>query len=754
MNSIEFLQQLYPDYPWALTAIHPDTREVHTTSFDPRKDEQDACAAWLDKYSQWNLYYSVNPSRYKRVDKKLKKEDIRAVRVLHLDLDPLPDRDWKEERDRLADSLTVDRPEHVPAPTYIISSGGGYQALWVLSEDLDLGEEPDTALIHNAERYNRRLEQIFKADACHNVDRLMRLPGTTNWPDEKKRLRGRTPQPAEMVAWDETNRYPIQMFGQAVKAQSADRDETPYHEIVISGNVRKFATVNDIPGITPLLKSVLIDGEDPNNAARWKSMSEMVLWTVCEFLRLGKVTHDDIYSILTDRDFTLADHVLKQSDVDRYARRQIARGLTFVEVDNADLQDMNDKHAYVEDYGGKGVIMSSTEEGLLGIVARSDFLTQYQNQMVLDGKGKGTKRRRKGDWWLDSPNRRQYRRIVFDPADVPGPDYNLWKGLNYADEEPGTCDKFLSHLKTVLCHDDEEHFQWLLGWMAFAVQHPDCPPGSAIVLQGEEGTGKSFFAKQFGKLFGVHFKHITDTKHLTGSFNAHLHGCVLLFADEAFYAGDKSQDGKLKTLITEEFIQIERKGFDVEQAKNTVHVIMASNSDWVVPAGRTARRYFVLRVDKARANDTAYFDDVEAELENGGYAALLQLLLNFDLSTWDRYNVPVTPALRDQQRRSLDPLESWWLNRLEEGATMGVEPGWSASVDRGDLYQDYVRHCNLVGNRWPEKPSAFHFDCLRMGFEVNREAKEEGVILMVPPLDKAREMWENVRGPGGWAWSE
>ena len=37
----------------------------------------------------------------------------------------------------------------------------------------------------------------------------------------------------------------------------------------------------------------------------------------------------------------------------------------------------------------------------------------------------------------------------------------------------------------------------------------------------------------FGKLFGRHFSHVTQSDHLTGKHNGHLTECIVLFADEA-----------------------------------------------------------------------------------------------------------------------------------------------------------------------------------------------------------------------------
>lgn len=50
------------------------------------------------------------------------------------------------------------------------------------------------------ELYNQALIRALRGDkGTWNLDRVMRLPGTTNWPDAVKRERGRVPADARLV---------------------------------------------------------------------------------------------------------------------------------------------------------------------------------------------------------------------------------------------------------------------------------------------------------------------------------------------------------------------------------------------------------------------------------------------------------------------------------------------------------------------------------------------------------------------------
>jgi hypothetical protein len=274
-----------------------------------------------------------------------------------------------------------------------------------------------------------------------------------------------------------------------------------------------------------------------------------------------------------------------------------------------------------------------------------------------------------GKWWLSQSHRRQYDGVVYAPTADDCTRLNLWTGFSVM-PQAGDCSLFKSHLKDNICAGSAEHAAYLWAWMARSVQQPGSAGEVAIVQRGKEGTGKGVFAREFGRLFGSHFRHVVHAGHLVGHFNAHLQHCSLLYADEAFFAGDRGHESTLKALITEETLLIEPKGLDPFPVRNCLHVIMSSNSDWVVPAGADARRYFVLDVSDAQMQNAEYFDAVVKQMGAGGREALLHELLREDLSGFNVRAVPQTAALAEQKafsRRGVDLL-------IEVIASSGVLP--------------------------------------------------------------------------------
>jgi hypothetical protein len=120
-------------------------------------------------------------------------------------------------------------------------------------------------------------------------------------------------------------------------------------------------------------------------------------------------------------------------------------------------------------------------------------------------------------------------------------------------------------------------------------------------------------------------------------------------------------------MITEPTLSIEQKGIDLVEVPNMLHMIMLAELGWVIPAGERERRYAAFRVSDDRLGDRGYFEALHAHIENGGAEAMLYDLQRMDLGKWHPRQVYETPELMEQKRRSLPPLDEWYVNFLQTG---------------------------------------------------------------------------------------
>ena len=274
------------------------------------------------------------------------------------------------------------------------------------------------------------------------------------------------------------------------------------------------------------------------------------------------------------------------------------------------------------------------ERETLYFVKPADFRLKFGSRKYLVGY---TQRGLKiweplGDAWLASSMRRDYdRATMVCRGDCPPDVLNLWRGWGSA-PKPGDWETLAWHLLYIVCGGNEDHYLYLICLLARWAQRPEERGEVAIVLRGDKGAGKGAVADIIKRWFRHHYVHISQTKHLTGHFNAHLTDCLFLFADEVVWGGDKQGEGVLKALVTERVVQIEPKGVNAFQMPNRLKMLMASNNDWVVPATAEERRYFVLDVTSDRVGDRAYFNRLHAAIDGGEAEAMLYDLLQMDLS--------------------------------------------------------------------------------------------------------------------------
>lgn len=770
--TVAFLKEWSLNGPWAITAI-PTTTSDKLAGRIFRPGDEPELELFLDKYGKEkrNLYFSVNQVNQKEFRVKASRETIERVTHLHVDIDPRAGEPLAEEQARIL-KLSKNMPEGLPEPTWVIFSGGGYQLYWELAEPIEVNGSMELA--ERAKLYNLQIEVQLKADNCHNVDRIMRLPGTINVPDHRKKLKGRVPALSYVVVHNADNIYQINQFTPAAQVEVVDTGFASTTKVEISANIERAKSIDDIAHwaraanstLPDWLKMLILQGDDPDDHTKYPSRSE-ALFACLLGLCSAQLTDNQIYAIITDPDWGISASVLdKGSGQERYAKRQIQRAREYSK--SPELLELNEKHAVIASYGGKCVVIQEIWDPHLcrfNLVKQSfgDFKNRYMNKRVqvgTDNKGK-PKYSPMGKWWLEHSDRRQYTNIVFSPLGQCEDAYNLWRGFA-CEAIPGDCSLYLDHMLNVVCSGNKVFFDYLLNWMARAVQFPDRAGEAAVILRGRQGTGKSILVKHFGALFGRHFLQVSDSKHLVGSFNQHLRDCIVLFGDEAFFAGDKKHEGVLKTLVTEQFLMSEAKGVDAEVTPNYLHIIMASNSDWVVPAGLEERRFFVLDVNEKKMQNTVYFKALTDQMDNGGREALLHKLKTTDLSEFNHRDIPQTDALYEQKQLSMSPEHEWWYDKLIHGTLLPDHDGeWKGVATLTALFNDYTEYLSaqhvfrkqsktILGKflRKVNPPGRPRHRMVTWPNEKGGQSKQ--YVWEFPNLADARGYWDSRFLPGEW----
>lgn len=369
----------------------------------------------------------------------------------------------------------------------------------------------------------------------------------------------------------------------------------------------------------------------------------------------------------------------------------------------------NENHAQVIIGGQHRIMRTVPKEANIFNHLTYEFLPQstlsriYQNTLIKTGE----KILRSGDCreyyddlitgWAKHPFSRAYRKgIVFKPNNKPIDGYfNTWLGYAVKPKQQSELwNEIKVHIEYIICNKNPELIKYFYDWCAYTFQNPDKPAGTAIVCRGEKGSGKGTIGNFLMNIWANHSFHISSAKHLTGNFNSHLANVCFLFADEAFFSGDKTHEGVLKALITEPFLSVEMKGVDVIQQQNYLKIFMATNAEWAVPATKDERRYAIYDVADTAIGDVDYFKGLRKDIANPDVqAAFLYDMLNRDISTFSSGQIPESQGLKDQRLHSLPNHGKWLIDCFDKGSFDNSDQ-WQEEVNSQEIWISYVAWCD------------------------------------------------------------
>jgi len=338
------------------TVVAIDPIWGHCTGHSYTIDKLSDAGVFIERHAvlNHNLYWTPNAVGGV-VNKKPLKTDISAMRYVHVDIDDP------------SEAALAKLRAYVPAPTMIVFSGGGYNVYWRLAEPIHVNGN-----IAKLEALNKRVIADLGGDiGTGNLDRILRLPGTTNYPTKAKIKRGRVPVEANLIEHHPERAY--------------SPDDFP------SGPV-----LGAKPAGAETAKASATDAYDAGKTDRSKDL----LRRIAADVRHG-LSDDDIHAARDSH-----EHAADQSDPARAVQRCIDK----VRSDEDDIvARINEKNALIW-VNGKLLVMwpSILEDGLPRLSHVADVRIYWKTEQ--HGKTNPV------DIWLRSRQRTEYSGFIFRPA--------------------------------------------------------------------------------------------------------------------------------------------------------------------------------------------------------------------------------------------------------------------------------------------------------------------------------------------------
>lgn len=283
-----------------LVAIHPKAPAIYGQHFER---DVDTALAWTEKQNGegFGIYWSVNAVRRLR-HKKPAKADISHARFIHVDIDP-PKSGGKFDKEAIVDALTgLAHP-----PSFVIDSGGGLNALWRLDDPCEN--------LASIEAINQQVREYFDADpGTWNIDRVLRVPGTINYPNAIKRSRGRGDTQAGWAIKDEGEVHePADLA--AFFPPTTSTPPAPQTAITLPANIEpQTPDTLGLSAFDPLRLAII---EPPGQDRSGDGVAAARLMANAGF------TDEQIVGTLLNSDNAVAAHYLDQRDPKRAAARTL-----------------------------------------------------------------------------------------------------------------------------------------------------------------------------------------------------------------------------------------------------------------------------------------------------------------------------------------------------------------------------------------------------------------------------------------------
>lgn len=630
MTPAEFLQAVQPGGPWLVTAIAPGAAPCGTLARTP--GDVDALTAI---HAGADLYFNPALLTGAPVNGKATKSDVAGSRWHWVDLDPPKGADLDAWR---SDALARLRAAN---PSIIIDSGRGFWGFWQRATF-----STDHAEI---EGINKALGEPLGADACHNVDRLARLPGTTN---------SKTGRTASVVAWT---------TGPATLPASVAKDAPTGDADWTTGPVPEANPITDDGALIAKARA-----SRSAAAVFGDGVSFEDLWTA-NVDRLAERWHARKAGDPFDRseaDASLAARLLWWTgrDCERTARLMRQSALAREKWNRPDylrrtvLTEMRRPGGSFYCAGSAEPVSGETNpyEEFWAYLPGHSYIYRPTRQpwpaAAVDGalpwpESKDGKKFRPSAWldknrpvhqltWHPSYAEVIEGRLVIEGgwAEHPGArTYNLYRAPGMIAGTSSEARPWIDHLNTIY-PDNADH---IASWLAHRIQRPGDKINHALVLGGTQGIGKDSLLEPIKHGVGPwNFREI-GPQQLLGRFNPWVRAVVLRIS-ESYDLGDLNRFAfyeHCKTYLAcpPDTLLCDEKNTREHPVFNVMGVIITTNHKtsglYLSPDDR---RHFVAWSDAGREMfSPEYWTNFWAWLNGGGAAHVVAYLQALDLSRFD-----------------------------------------------------------------------------------------------------------------------
>ncbi|MGI0083150.1 MAG: DUF5906 domain-containing protein [Nitrosopumilaceae archaeon] len=329
-------------------------------------------------------------------------------------------------------------------------------------------------------------------------------------------------------------------------------------------------------------------------------------------------------------------------------------------------------------------------------VKLSDLKIQWGHSNKITNNNQSFKTVNVVDLWKESRGKNMYQKVIYEPGKptIYENCVNIWPGwgcepLDYIEEDIEPIINLLIYLFDVAnTPRNIKYMRWFIQWLAYPLQYPGEKNHTVVLLYSQkEGVGKSLLTYVLEKIYGLNFVKVTEDI-FNNLFGDHLMAKQFLVGSELTGSDRFKGMDRLKDLITEPTITINRKYQPVISVKNCLNVLLTSNNFDAIWVHSDDRRFFLWEV-VAAPKHTTFYQKLGTWIEGKGPAQFFQYLLKVNLDIYNPHaraiDTPYKEIIKEVSKTKVDFLVqsilakpdcpdlvscTWMIGKcLEEGGT-------------------------------------------------------------------------------------
>ena len=312
-------------------------------------------------------------------------------------------------------------------------------------------------------------------------------------------------------------------------------------------------------------------------------------------------------------DFKTMKNIVHQISRDKCSKMEAQRRV---------CEYLNKYYAVVTNQGHETIMVAKIYKPEFGFcelseISMNSFKSNFSNlDVVYVLPNQKVKVRKLGEFYIESPCRLNYTRIVFNPYPVNHPnaasenELNTFFGMPYTEDECRKCydDPKVrqkmewirsQYIQRTVCNKDDFAFQVFENWFGAKIKEPWKKLNWMVLFYGGFGSGKSTLMRKIIKvIFGIYCKVISDIKAVVGEFDSIKRNALIIMLDENVAPETKAQEAKLTSEITSNMITSNEKFKRTEQVVSFHEYIGGVNPKNKVFLKLGDRRVFVIKTNE------------------------------------------------------------------------------------------------------------------------------------------------------------